>query len=223
MLSLVTRFFRLAVITAGLGSLAIVLAPTYTAPLWDWARTIGGLVGNDPLPSFGVTQHWSALTLVTFVVSGIAYNLWRDRRHHVLRAEYDYRTGASHLKEKVADLQAQLRRATAERDKWQESYLSLTRKHTDTLVTAKEHEVRSELGRSDHEALDALRKELDALVQARGHIEGFREAMQFFLANLSEPGQAPAVAIEATANGSSRGKPGKDQRPALPCKLPTRT
>src|SRR5579883_3138344 len=50
----------------------------------------------------------------------------RDRRHHVLQAEYDSRTGVQHLEEKVTDMQAQLRRTTAERDKWQESYLALT-------------------------------------------------------------------------------------------------
>jgi hypothetical protein len=214
MLSL-ARLLRSLFIALGLASLAIALVPTYTEPLWSWARTIAGLVGRDPLPSFGVVQHWSALALTSFVFSGVAYNLWRDRRHQTLRAEYDYRTGATNLKEKVAELQDQLRRVTSERDQWEDSYVKLSRKHTDTLVAAKEHEVRSEFGRRDQETLAALRKDFDSVMQAKGHIEGFREAMSFFLARMSDSGQLPEVAVEST-NGSSRNRPGKEQQAALP-------
>jgi hypothetical protein len=221
MLSLV-RYVRCAVLAVGLASLTTVLVPKYTEPLWDWGRTVAGAFGNDSMPSFGEAQHWSALTLATFVIGGIAYNLWRDRRHHLLRAEYDSGTGATHLKEKVADLLGQLRRITAERDRWQESYLTLTGKHTDALVASKEHEVRSEYGRCDHETLKDLRKEFDALVQAKGHLEGFREAMQVFLKNVSEPGQTPQVTVEPTPNGASRDRPPNEVRAALPLKLPSR-
>jgi hypothetical protein len=220
---LLARYIRSAIIALGLGSLAVVLTPQYTEPLWDWARTISGAVSQGSLPAFSVAQHWSSLALATFVVLGIAYNLWRDRHHRILQAEYQYHTGASHLKEKVADLQSQLRRLTAERDKWQDFYLSLTRKHTDTLVAAKEHEVRSEFGRGDRDALGELRKQFEAIVQSKGHIEGFREAMQFFLASMSESGQKPEVTIEATTNGSSRDRSGKDKRAGLPFLSHTRT
>jgi hypothetical protein len=223
MLSLV-RFIRSAVIAVGLASLAIVLVPQYTEPLWDWARTVAGVAGKDPLPSFGVAQHWSALSLGTFMIAGIAYNLWRDRRHRILQAEYAHRTGATHLKEKVADLQGQLRRVAAERDKWQDSYLTLNRRHTDALVAAKEYEVRSEFGRCDREMLAALRKEFDAVMHAKGHNEGFREAMHFFLARLSEPAHSPEVTVEATTtNGSARSQPEQESRPALPLGWPSRT
>jgi hypothetical protein len=219
---LLVRLFRAAIIAVGLASLAFILAPGYTEPFWNLAKTFSVVVGNDRLPSFAATQHWSALTLTTFVVGGIAYNLWRDRRHHILRAEYDCQTGATHLKEKVADLQAQLRSMTVERDKWQEYYLALVKKHTDALIASKEHEVRSEYGRCDTATLKELRKEFDALVQSKGHIEGFREAMQFFLAYISEPGKTPEVARDEP-NGSPKDRLGKEKRPGLPCPLPPRT
>jgi hypothetical protein len=215
MLSL-ARFVRSAIIAVTLASLSVVLAPQYTEPLWDWARTIAGVVSNESLPAFGAAQHWSSIALAALVTAGIGYNLWRDRRQRVLQAEYDYRTGATHLKTKVADLQAQLQRAVAERNKWQSSYLSLFEKHTDALVASKEHEVRSEFGCLDRQALAELRKELDAVVQAKGHLDGFREAMQFALASISEPGQAPKVAVAAMPNGSSRGRPDKENCRALP-------
>jgi hypothetical protein len=220
---LLARFVRSAVIAVGLASLAIVLVPGYSEPLWNWARTIAGVAGNDPLPSFGETEHWSAVALATFVIAGVGYNLWRDRRHRTLRAEYEFHTGATHLKEKVADLQSQLRRTTAERDKWQESFLSLSKKHTDALVAAKEHEVRSEFGRSDHAALAELRKDFETVVESKGHIEGFREAMHFFLASMSEPGKTPEVTVETTTNGSSKDRAARDRRKALPFALPSRT
>jgi hypothetical protein len=50
--------------------------------------------------------------------------------------------------------------------------LALTRKHPDALVTAKEYEVRSEFGRSDHETLGQLRKDFEALVQEKGTSRG---------------------------------------------------
>jgi hypothetical protein len=211
------RLLRAAVIALGLASLAVVLVPRHTEPLWDWTSTIAGLAGSShSLPTFSETQHWSALALATFVFVGIAYNLWRDRRQRRLHAEYDYRTGASHLREKVADLQAQLRRAVAERDKWEGSYLSLHKKHVDALVASKEHEVRSEFGRIDREALSELRKELDALLRSKGHIDGFREALHYFLAHMSEPGHTGEVIVEATANGLSVDGPGKDHCVGLP-------
>jgi hypothetical protein len=221
MLSL-ARFFRSAVVAVGLASLATVLAPEYTEPLWDWAGAVARAAGHGPLPSFGEARHGAALVLATFVVAGVGYNLWRDRRQRALRAECDFRTGATHLKEKVAGLQAELRRTAAERDKWQESYLSLTKKHTDALVAAKEHEVRSEYGRCDHDALGALRKEFDALVLAKGHLDGFREAVHFFLVSASEPGQGPEAAAVAAPNGAPKDRAGKDARAALPFALPRR-
>jgi hypothetical protein len=210
------RYFRSAVIAVGLASLAIVLAPSYTEPLWHWTTTVAGIFTHDPLPNFAQTQHWSSLALAAFVVAGIGYNLLRDRRQRILQAEYNCRTGATQLKGKVADLQADLRRVTAERDRWQDSYLSLTRKHTDALVAAKEHEVRSEYGRCAHEALGELRKEFDTLMHSKGHVEGFREAMHFFLASMSEAGQRPEVTVEATLNDLPTELRGKDKRAALP-------
>jgi hypothetical protein len=215
------RYFRSAVIAVGLASLAVVLTPQYTEPLWAWTQSVAGVVAHDPLPTFDVTQHWSGLALAAFVLGGIAYNQWRDRRHRVLQAEYHYRTGASHLKAKVAELQAQLNRVTADRDKWEGAHATLSKKHTDALVASKEHEVRSEFGRDDRQALAELRKELDALVHAKGHIEGFREAMHFFLASMPDAAQPPKVTVEATTKGSGRERPTKGNCPALPYALPS--
>jgi hypothetical protein len=216
-----TRTVRTALIIACLCSLAIVLLPNYTEPLWSWAKFVSGSVGKDPLPSFGETQHWSGLALAAFVVSGIAYNLWRDRRFRGLQAEYAYRTGATHLKEKLGEVEAQLQRATQDRDKWQEAYLGLMKQHAAALIASKEHEVRSEYGRVDREALGELRKDFDSLVRSKGHIEGFREAMHFFLTNMSEPDQMAEYTVKPAPQAHAKPTQGPDRRASLPFMSPT--
>ena len=58
MLSLV-RLVRSAVIAVGLASLATVLVPQYTEPLWNWGRTLTGVVANDPPVIAEQLRRWS--------------------------------------------------------------------------------------------------------------------------------------------------------------------
>src|ERR1043165_432368 len=170
------RLLRMAVLASGLASLAVILVPRYMEPLWNWAKFTSSALGNDPLPSFGETQHVSSLVLAGFVLVGVAYNYWRDRRYRALQAEYAYQTGATHLQAKVADLEAQLRKTGLERDKWQEAYLTLSKQHTDALVKSKEHE------------------------------DGFREAMHLYLKTISDHENIPEIAVATVSNGSPKEK-----------------
>ena len=217
------RYLRTAVIAVGLFSLVCVLFPNHIEPLWHWAKFVSSSVGTDALPTFEQTQHMSSLALAGFVICGIALNWWRSRSYRALQAEYAYQTGATHLKEKVAELETQLRKMTKERDNWEEAYLTLTKQHAAALVTSKEHEVRSEYGKADHEALGTLRKEFDAIVQAKGHIEGFREAMNFFLTRLSDSAEPVEVSVKPSSNGSSKPHAALDKHTTLPSRSSLRS
>src|SRR5688572_20261597 len=118
----VTRFVKKSIIALSLASLSVVLFPEYSQPLWEWAASVGGAFGQDVLPSFDSAQGLANLALLVVVLGGIVYNLWLGRRHEVLKAEYAHKTGATHLKQKVHELQVQVYQITMERDQLQESY-----------------------------------------------------------------------------------------------------
>jgi hypothetical protein len=209
-----SRIAKRLIAVLALAVLAVVLFPNYTEPLWDWGKTVGGALGSDPLPTFDSARGFSSMALLALVVGGLGYNFWRDRRHNALLAEYDYRTGATHLRKKVQELESQSKTLTAERDRLQELYMALNRQHTQALVTAKEYEVRSEFGQKDRDALQALRHQFETLAKEKGHIEGFREAMKVFFANVAEEVEPQKLSLQTGArrNGHDR----QSDRAALP-------
>lgn len=204
------RLLRAAIIAVGLISLAFVLVPAYVEPLWSWVTFITSGIGTDVLPSFDETRHLSSMALAGFVLCGVVYSVWRDRRFRRLQAEYAYRTGAGRLKEKAANLETQLNKTIQERDDLEQAHEELTQQLTAALVSSKEHEVRSEYGRADRQVLGELRKEFDGLMRAKGNLEGFREAMHMFLTNHNSE-ETPEVCVERSAMES-----GKTDQPALP-------
>lgn len=192
-LHLVKRSF----ITVGLCALLIVLFPGHAQPLWDWMKSTSAAVGQDPLPSFQSAQNMAGGTLLTLFLSGIGYTLWRDRRLHAFQAEYAHQTGAKHLKEKVRELTNQVDKITLERDALQEKLAALNKEYTAALVTAKEHEVRSQIGKEDRDELRALRKGFEELLKEKGHTEGFRVAMDLMMRQLSQDSDGAAFSLNA--------------------------
>jgi len=192
------RLLRTAIIAVGLISLAFVLVPAYVEPLWNWVTFVTSGIGPEVLPSFNETQHLSGMASAGFVLCGVAYSVWRDRRFGRLQAEYSYRTGANQLKGKVADLETELRNTVQERNKLEQAYEALTKQLTDALVSSKEHEVRSEYGKEDRQLLSELRKEDSA------------RPMHLFLTNHRSE-EMPEVCVERLTAEST-----KEDQPAIP-------
>ncbi len=211
----VSGLIKRALIVTSLVALTIVLFPNHTEPLWDWAKSTGTALGSDPLPTFDTAQGYAGLGLLGMVIGGIAYNLWRDRRLEVLQAEYDHKTGATNLKQKVRDLETQLDQVTKECQEWKEAHRALSKEHTTALLTSKEHEIHSQYGREDRETLKELRKAFDDFLQAKAHTEGFREAMELMIADLSQNTESPAVSAK-TMSSTKGGPNGSKNRPSLP-------
>jgi hypothetical protein len=212
----VTRFVKKSFIALSLASLSVVLFPEYSQPLWEWAASIGGAFGQDVLPSFDSAQGLANLALLVLVLGGIVYNLWLGRRHEVLKAEYAHKTGATHLKQKVHELQVQVYQLTLEREQLQESYNKLNQAHTTALVVAKEYEVRSKFGQEDRDSLRELRSKIETLLRDSGHTQGFREAMAMLLTSTSPSTEFPGMTPSVTSPTIKGVKNGRGDRTALP-------
>jgi hypothetical protein len=201
----------------GLLSLVVVLFPSHTEPLWDWGKTVGYALGRDPLPNFDSAQNFAGLTLAAFVLCGLGYNAWRDRRFDVMRAEYSFHTGANHLKTKVHELEERMAETLDERNRLQESLDTLQKAHTAALIASKEHEVRSKYGQEDRDTLREMRAQFEELLRTKGHTEGFREAIQFMMANYYEPTDSSGFPRElAGTQTAKRESLSPSQKTALP-------
>lgn len=209
----VIRTGKWLIIVAGLMALSVVLFPKHAEPLWTWVNTTGMALGLDPLPAFANVQGHATLTLLGLTLGTVVYTLWRDRRYEVMQAEYAHQTGASHLKQKVRDLEQQLSLLKAERDAFQDKYNKLQQAHTAALVASKEYEVRSEYGREDREMLSTLRQQLVSLMKEKGHIEGFREAMEVLMTNLDQ--HPDRVAVHMRGASANTKQSDAERRPSL--------
>lgn len=213
----VIRLVKRLFLVSGLIALAVVLFPGHTQPLWEWGQSVANAFGQDALPSFSAVQSYASLALLTLVVGGMAYSSWRDRCHEILQAEYAHQTGAKNLKQKVRELESELETVKAERERMRRDHAALSKEHTAALVAAKEHEIRSEYGREDREELRALRRQFEELVQAKGHTEGFRQAMHYVMADLSQQSEPSTVDAEATFSlAEAEQSNGAKKRTALP-------
>ena len=210
MLRLLTMFKR-TIVAVGLVSLAVVLFPNQTEPLWQWGQSLGQTFGNDPLPSFPVAQFFSGIILLIFTLGGVTYNLWRDRRFEILQAEYSHKTGANHLREKVSELENRVEELTGEHTKLQKQHEALNKEHTSALVKAKEHEVRSQYGQEAQVALKDLRAQFEILLREKGHTKGFREAVELMVNQLPQTAdvtmQQSRQATNSRGNGDRRALP----------------
>jgi len=190
----VIKIARRVVIGLGLTALVMVLFPSYAEPLWTWTSSVSTALGQEGLPPFSRAKDVSGIGLLLLSIGGVMYNAWRDRRYEVLRAEYEYGTGASQLQQKIAGLTRDLAKVTEERDRWQKEYANLNKEHTNILVLAKEHEIHSSYGKEDRETLKDLRAQFNNLLQEKGHTQGFREAIEVMMTHLANSADAPAPA-----------------------------
>jgi len=212
----VIKIFRRLVIGLGLTALVTVLFPNYIEPLWAWSQSVSFALGQESFPAFSSAKEVAGFALLLLVLGGIIYNAWRDRRLEVLRAEYEYHTGAAHLQQRIATLNKDLARVTEERDQWQKEYTALNKEHTAALVAAKEYEVHSNYGREDRVTLKELRAQFNELLKEKGHNLGFHEAVEVMMAHLANHADlsaTPAPTIGVTATSGPRDK-AKD-RPSL--------
>jgi len=213
----VIKIVRRVVIGLGLTALVLVLFPSQIEPLWAWTTNVSTSVGVDSFPPFSRAKDGAGLGLLVLALGGVVYNAWRERCLEVLRAEYEYGTGASQLKQQIKILSRELERVTGERDRWQQEHANLNKEHTAILVTAKEHEVHSKYGREDRATLQEIRTQLNELLLQKGHTQGFREAIEVMMAHLANhadmptPAASPSLAV-ATNNGT---RETNQQRPPL--------
>jgi hypothetical protein len=138
-----------------------------------------------------------------------------------MQAEYTHQTGAKHLRERVSELEGQLKKATAKCEEWQQAFEALNKEHTAVLVAAKEHEVRSQYGRQDRATLDELRVKLETLLREKGHGEGVREALAWMAATMQREIDLSDMAILSPPASQPKVQPqrnGKADAPALPCR-----
>ena len=212
----VFRIFKKLLIALCLSTVSVVLFPEFSQPLWEWAKSIDGAIGNNVLPGFDTVEGWANIGLLVLVLVGIVYTLWRDRCHDILKAEYAHKTGATHLKQKVYELQDQLYRITSDRDHLQGQLTKLNQEHTMALILAKEHEVRSRYGQEDRESLRELRAKLEILLRDSGHTDGFREAVALLMSNC--PSNPEFSGLSAAMSGPTvKGvKNGLGERASLP-------
>ncbi|MGF1578737.1 MAG: hypothetical protein ACFCD0_05175 [Gemmataceae bacterium] len=204
------QLIKRSIVGSGLIALMVVLFPDQAKPLWEWAQSIGDGVGYDPLPEFSSGQGFARLIVLALSLAGIVYNAWRDRRFEVLQAEYESGTGAKHTKQKLKELEKQLQTVSNERTEWQTAHAELNKTLTDTLIAAKEHEIHRQYGEEDRQTLRRIRVELGELLEQKGHIEGFREAMQTLMVNFSE--SQPEVTSTAAHQPSDSTRPNGRKR-----------
>lgn len=194
----IIKIIRRLVIGLGLTALVLVLFPNQVEPLWAWTTTVSTALGQDSFPSFTRAKEGAGLGLLLLALGGIVYNAWRDRRLEVLRAEYEYGTGAAHLQQQIKILNKDLEKVTEERDRWQKEHANLNKEHTAVLVAAKEHEVRSNYGREDRATLQEIRSQFNELLLQKGHTQGFREAIEVMMTHLANHGDLPAPSAAPT-------------------------
>jgi hypothetical protein len=217
MLNLI-HLFKRTTIAFALMVLSVVLFPGQMRPLWSWGNTTGEAVGmgKDPLPDFADVEGFAGMSLLAMAVTGIVYNLWRDRRYEVLRAEYNHQTGASHLRQKVQELEQQATKATQERQELEKAYANLNKQYTTTLVAAKEHEIHSKYGQEDRAALKELRARFEALLRERGSSMGVREAWEMMMNSFPQHSDLGDLTLHQNVpEKHSRGN-GTQKPPALP-------
>lgn len=201
---LVTQSVRRLIIAFALIVLSIVLFPDHTQPLWDWGKSVGTSLGNDPLPAFETTKGFASMSLLGLALVGIAYNLWRDRRYQILRAEYAHQTGATHLKQKVRELEFELLKARQENEKLEASYQLLNKQYTAALVTAKEYEVHSKYGQEDRATLRDVRNQFEAVLREKSQTKGCQEALDLLLTALFHPADLPEVNVQTNNSSTTR-------------------
>ncbi len=207
------QLIKRSIVGSGLIALLVVLFPNQARPLWEWVQSIGSGVGYNPLPDFPAGQGLARMVVLALGVIGVIYNAWRDRRFEVLQAEYESGTGAKHQKQKMKEMEKQLQTVSAERDKWQAAHADLNQTLTETMLAAKEHEIHRQYGEEDRQTLRRIRAELGELLEHKGHIEGFREAMQTLMVNFSEQQEQPEVT--STNHNSSEQKRTAGRKRAL--------
>jgi len=218
MLNLI-HLVKRTVIAYALMVLTVVLFPGQMEPLWNWGTNTGAaVVEKESLPSFGQAKDFSGMSLLALAVGGIIYNLWRDRRYEVLRAEYNHNTGAAHLKQKVQELEHQVAKSTQERQELEKAYANLNKQHTAALVTAKEHEIHSKYGQEDRAALKDLRTRFEALLRERGGSMGIREAWEMMMNSFPQHSDLGDLSLHTSLpekNSRTNGN-GTQKPPALP-------
>lgn len=215
MLNLI-HLVKRTLIAFALMSLSVVLFPGEMQPLWNWGKSTGEAVSNQPLPDFESARGFSGWSLLALAVGGIVYNLWRDRRYEVLRAEYNHNTGANHLRQKVQELEQHLAKSTQERQDLEKAHAALNKQHTAALISAKEHEIHSKYGQEDRAALKELRARFEAMLRERGSSMGVREAWEMMMNSFPQHSDLGDLSLNMNGSEKHSRTNGTQKPPALP-------